>query len=113
MARYVNPGEQILRRDSASRSVFFVASGAVELDVAGQTWRLGRGEMFGQMSVLMRRPQRAEVRAIAPSTLLVLDEARFLRLLKRSKAIQSAVRDSAVKRGIPIEQLAAYIKDPG
>ena len=113
VARYVNPGEQILRRDSASRSVFFVASGAVELDVAGQTWRLGRGEMFGQMSVLMRRPQRAEVRAIAPSTLLVLDEARFLRLLKRSKAIQSAVRDSAVKRGIPIEQLAAYIKDPG
>jgi Na+:H+ antiporter len=113
VARYVNPGERILRRDSASRSVFFVASGAVELDVAGQTWRLGRGEMFGQMGLLMRRPQRTEVRAIAPSTLLVLDEARFLRLLKRSKAIQAAVQESAVKRGIPIEQLSAGRHKPG
>lgn len=105
VTRYVNPGEWILRRDSASRNVYFVASGAVEMQVAGQNWRLGRGEMFGQMGLLMRRPSRAEVRAIAPSTLLVLDEARFLRLLKRSKAIQDAVRASAERRGIPIEQL--------
>ncbi|MCZ4353471.1 cation:proton antiporter [Roseovarius aestuarii] len=106
VTRYVNPGERILRRDSGSRSVFFVASGAVELEVAGQTWRLGRGEMFGQMSILMRRPQRAEVRAIAPSTLLVLDQERFLRLLRRNKSIQVAVHESAVKRGIPTEQLS-------
>jgi CPA1 family monovalent cation:H+ antiporter len=66
--------------------------------------------MFGQMSMLMRRRQRAEVRAIAPSTLLVLDEARFLRLLKRSKAIQAAVYASAVRRGIPIEQLSVEIE---
>ncbi len=113
VTRYVNSGEKILRRDSPARNVFFVASGAVELDVAGQTWRLGRGEMFGQMGVLMRRPQRSEVRAIAPSTLLVLDEGRFLRLLKRSKAIQSAVRQSAIRRGIPIDQLMADINSAG
>lgn len=107
--RYVNPGERILRRDSTVRSVYFVASGAVEMEVAGQTWRLGRGEMFGQMGLLLRRPTRAEVRAIAPSTLLVLDEARFLRLLKRSKPIQEAVRASAARRGIPIESLSQKV----
>lgn len=107
--RYVNPGERILRRDSTSRSVYFVASGAVEMEVAGQSWRLGRGEMFGQMGLLLRRPTRAEVRAIAPSTLLVLDEARFLRLLKRSKPIQEAVRASAARRGIPIERLSQKV----
>jgi CPA1 family monovalent cation:H+ antiporter len=80
--------------------VFFIASGAVELEVAGQTWRLGRGEMFGQMAILMKRARRAEVRAIAPSTLLVLDEVRFRRLLDRSPALQEAVRASAEKRGI-------------
>ncbi|QCO57512.1 cyclic nucleotide-binding domain-containing protein (plasmid) [Pseudorhodobacter turbinis] len=106
VTRYVNPGEWVLRRDSASRNVYFVASGAVEMDVAGQTWRLGRGEMFGQMGMLMRKPSRAAVRAIAPSTLLMLDEARFLRLLKRSKAIQGAVHASAARRGIPIDQLS-------
>ncbi|WP_323007392.1 cation:proton antiporter [Pseudorhodobacter sp.] len=111
VTRYVNPGERILRRDTVPRRVFFVASGAVELEVAGQTWRLGRGEMFGQMSLLMRRPQRAEVRAIAPSTLLVLDEAKFLRLLKRSKAIQKAVQESASRRGIPIEKLSTDLQN--
>lgn len=107
--RYVNVGETILHRDTPAKSVCFVASGAVELDVAGQTWRLGRGEMFGQIGMLMRRPQRAEVRAIAPTTLLVLDEDRFLRLLKRSKVIQNAVRESAEKRGIAAERLSFRI----
>lgn len=98
--RYVNPGDVITRKDSAAKSVFFIASGAVELEAAGQTWRLGRGEMFGQMAVLMKKARRAEVRAIAPSTLLVLDETRFRRLLDRSVALQEAVLASAEKRGV-------------
>ena len=92
-------------KESAARSVFFIASGAVELETAGQTWRLGRGEMFGQMAILMSRARRAEVRAIAPSTLLVLDEKRFKRLLDGSQTLRDAVRASAEKRGIPEEQV--------
>lgn len=103
--RYANVGDIIIRKDSAAKSVFFIASGAVELTSAGQTWRLGRGEMFGQMAILTQRPRREEVRAIAPSTLLVLDEGRFRRLLKRSKALQQAVRASAEKRGIEPDAL--------
>ena len=78
----------------------FIASGAVELESAGQTWRLGRGEMFGQMAILTQRSIRAEAHAIAPTTLLVLDEDRFRRLIVRSKALRKAVRASAEKRGI-------------
>ena len=81
------------------------ASGAVELESAGQSWRLGRGEMFGQMAILMVRARRANVRAIAPTTLLILDEERFRRLLKRSAALRSAVRASAEKRGIDPSEL--------
>ncbi|MCE8422075.1 cyclic nucleotide-binding domain-containing protein, partial [Rhodovulum sulfidophilum] len=65
-----------------------------------QTVRLGRGEMFGQMSMLLQKPRRAEARAIAPSTLLFLDELRFRKLLSRSPTIRAAVRDSALRRGI-------------
>ena len=71
--RYANAGEVIVRKDSPARSVFFIASGAAEVEAAGQTWRLGRGEMFGQMAILTNRARRTEVRTIAPSTLLVLD----------------------------------------
>lgn len=105
VSRYANEGEIILRRDATARSVYFVASGAVELQTAGQNWRLGRGEMFGQMAILMQKPRRTVVRAIAPSTFLVLDEARFLRLLRRSRVLREAVRESARKRGLPVETL--------
>ena len=95
-----------MRKSSQAKSVYFIASGAVELEAAGQTWRLGRGEMFGQLAMLMEKPRRAEVRVVGPSTLLVLDESRFRRLLKRSKGMQDSVRHSAQKRGIDPSTLA-------
>ena len=98
--RYVNEGKTIVHKDGTVRNVYFIASGAVELESGGQTWRLGRGEMFGQVAILMKNAARAEVRAIAPSTLLVLDVARFRSLLSRSKALRKAVRASAELRGI-------------
>src|SRR6056297_2666970 len=110
--RYVNPGEVLMREDAPSNSVFFIASGAVEVERAGETWRLGRGEMFGQMGVLMRKTRLAEARAIAPSTLLVLDEARFRRLLRRSAALREAVRRSAEKRGIDPDMLFSGQSQP-
>ncbi|MBE0414422.1 cation:proton antiporter [Yoonia sp.] len=103
--RYVNAGDILIRKDGVPKSVFFIASGAVEVETAGQTLRLGRGEMFGQLAVLISKARRTEVRAIAPSTLLVLDEERFKRLLGRSKALQKAVRESAVKRGFSADML--------
>jgi monovalent cation:H+ antiporter, CPA1 family len=75
VTRYAKPGEVILRKNGTARSVFFIASGAVEVETAGQISRLGRGEMFGCLSVLMKRARRAEVRAIAPSTLLAGPDA--------------------------------------
>ena len=98
--RHANVGEILMRKDSQAKSVFFIASGAVEVESAGQTWRLGRGEMFGQLSMLMGKSRRTEVRVIAPSTILVLDEQRFRRLLKSSKAVRGSVLQSAQKRGI-------------
>ena len=100
VARYIDGGATIIRKDTPARSVFFIGSGAVELESSGETWRLGRGEMFGQMAILLQTERRTSVRAIAPTTLLVLDEARFLRLLRRSETLRNAVHDSAIKRGI-------------
>ena len=100
ITRFVNAGDLILTRDAPARNVYFIASGAVELEMAGQVWRLGRGDMFGQLAILLQKPRRTEVTAIAPSTLLMLDEARFLRLMRRSPKLREAVRESAIKRGI-------------
>ncbi|MGJ8545309.1 MAG: cation:proton antiporter [Sulfitobacter sp.] len=104
---YVNPGELIIDKDDPAQSVYFIASGAVELESAGQTWRRGGGEMFGQMAILTKKAVRTQVRAIAPSTLLVLDAERFRRLMTRSPAIQQAIRSSAKERGMDPEALMA------
>jgi CPA1 family monovalent cation:H+ antiporter len=98
--RYVQPGEVLLRKGELPREVSFIASGAVEIDTAGQKFRLGRGEMFGQLSLLSRRQLRTQAIAISHTTLLVLDETRFRRLLARDRGLRAAVLDSAARRGM-------------
>lgn len=100
--RYADAGDVIIRRDDPAKAVFFIASGAVELRVAGQSWRLGRGDIFGQAALLSRRRHKPTVKAIVPTALLVLDEARFHRLLQRSAGFRKAVLDSAQARGLDL-----------
>ena len=73
--------------------------------MAGQSWRLGRGDIFGQTELLLRQRRRASVRAIAPTTLLVLDEERFRRLFKRSKSLRKAAIASAANQGVDLVHL--------
>ncbi|MFD1882700.1 cation:proton antiporter [Paracoccus pacificus] len=101
---YVHPGDIIMRKGEPARSVFFIASGAVEMDTAGHKERLGRGEMFGQIGILTRRPRRSQVKAISSSTLLSLDEARFTKLMDRSPEMRAIVEASTQGRRVPLPQ---------
>ena len=98
--RYVQPGDVLMRKGDTPREVCFIASGAVEFETAGQKFRLGRGEMFGQLSLLSRQTRRTQATSISHTTLLVLDEARFRRLLKRNDKLRAAVIESARRRGL-------------
>ena len=101
----MQPGEVLLRKQDTPREVCFIASGAVEIETAGQKHKLGRGEMFGELSLLSRHVRRTQVTAISHCALLVLDEPSFRRLLKRSKALRVAVLESAERRGVDIALL--------
>ena len=94
-----------MRKGDVPREVCFIASGAVEVETAGQKSKLGRGEMFGQLSLLSRQVRRIQITAISHSTLLVLDEVSFRRLLERSETLRAAVRESAERRGLSTEAL--------
>lgn len=100
--RYADAGDIVIKRDDPARSVFFIASGAVELRMAGQSWRLGRGEIFGQAALLSKRRHRPTVRAIVPTALLELDETRFRRLIQRSDGFRKAVQQSAQARDVDL-----------
>jgi len=103
-ARYVQPGEVLVRKWQTPREVCFIASGAVEVVTAGQKHRLGRGEMFGQLALLSRQTRHIQVTAISHCALLVLDEPSFRRLMKRSETIRNAVAESARRRGVTIDE---------
>lgn len=107
---YAEPGEVVFRRGEQVRSVFFIASGAVERDIAGQSRQLGNGEFFGEIALLAgHRNRRGRVRAITHCTLLRLDEARFLRLLRRLPDLRAAVVASATAQGMSKAEVEARI----
>jgi CPA1 family monovalent cation:H+ antiporter len=98
---YVAPGDILFRRGEQVRSVYFIASGAVEREIAGQAKRLGNGEFFGEIAMIAgQRNRRGRVRAITHSTLLRLDEARFLRLARRLPDLRAAIIASATAHGM-------------
>jgi CPA1 family monovalent cation:H+ antiporter len=108
---YAAPGDVLMRRDERPRKVWFIASGAVESVQAGLRNRLGRGEMFGHLSVLLRKPRRAQVTAITHCTLLTLDESAFQSLVRGTPTLAEAVRESAEKRGVKIDLAALAATD--
>ena len=107
---HVEPGTVLLRKGEVPHSVYFIASGAVELERKGQKLRLGRGEFFGHIGLLTRQPRRAMISAISHCTLLALDETRFKRLLTRNRSLYDAVLHSAELRGVTLENSA--LSDP-
>ncbi|MEI4470387.1 cation:proton antiporter [Frigidibacter sp. MR17.24] len=100
---YARPGQVVLPRDSQPKQVWFIASGAVEVQTAVHRIRLGRGEMFGQLALLARARRRTQVVAITHCTLLALDELRFRKLLNSSAPIRQAVIDGAARRGVKLD----------
>ena len=108
---YAEPGEALLRRGEQVRSVYFIASGAVERDAGGQVQRLGRGEMFGEIALLAgQKIRRGRVRAITHCTLLRLDEARFLRLLQRLPDLRERAIAAAAAQGFDPGEVSARIR---
>ena len=93
-SRYFSADSVIIDKDSLMKEVYFITSGAVEVESAGRLSRLGRGDIFGVMTFLSGKHRRIRVRTIVPSTLLVLNETRFKRLLKRSPKLQQVVNDT-------------------
>src|SRR5712671_7459757 len=79
--RFTVPNERIIRRGDRGDSVFFIASGAVEVRLPARRVRLGSGEFFGEMALLSGRPRQADVVALTYCRLLVLRKVDFERFL--------------------------------
>ena len=86
-------GECIVRRGEEATSMFFIASGEVEIEMESQRERLGPGHFFGEVAVLRRARRSANVTATKRSNLLVLDATDLHALMQRDQRIAQRIAD--------------------
>ncbi len=95
-ARMVQPGDVIARRGDPAHSMYFIAAGEVEIELADKRVRLDAGHFFGEVAVLRRARRSASVTATARTNLLVLDAHDLHALMTREPRV--AERIHAVAR---------------
>jgi CRP-like cAMP-binding protein len=88
--KHYAPGETIIQKGEPGKNLYIVASGRVEIlaDDGIRIAILGKGEIFGEMSLISGDPVNATVKAIDPLTLLYLSGKYFGDMLQKTPAIQ-------------------------
>lgn len=97
----VEPGQTIARKDEPANSMYFVASGEVEILLPRGPVRLGVGHFFGEIAIIHKRRRTATVRAVSTSRLLVLDVVDFKNLMESKPDIARRVKEVAASRLAP------------
>jgi monovalent cation:H+ antiporter, CPA1 family len=96
--RLLVPDEVIIREGERGRSMFFIASGAVEVVLPGQRVRLGSGDFFGEMALLTRAPRTADVVSLGYGRVLELARADFRRFLRNHPRARAEIEATAAAR---------------
>jgi voltage-gated potassium channel len=91
-AQTVEAGEVIARRGDRAHSMYFIAAGEVEIEIAGMRVRLGVGQFFGEIAVLRESRRSGTATAIGRTSLLVLDAGDFRVLMEEEPRIAERVR---------------------
>jgi voltage-gated potassium channel len=100
----VESGMFVVRRGEVGHSMYFIASGQVEIELpGGQRHELGEGQFFGEIAVLKNAKRNATVRATTRTQLLVLDASDLRTLMARRPDIAQSVREVARKRELEKE----------
>jgi voltage-gated potassium channel len=99
-AQVAEPGEIIVREGDPAHSMYFIASGEVEIAFKGKKTplRIGIGQFFGEVAVLRRSHRSATVTAISRTNLLVLDGQDLRALMHRDPRVAERIHEVVEKR---------------
>lgn len=92
------PGERVIRTGDRADGMYFISSGAVEVQVNGRTIRLEAGAYFGEMALLSGERRTADIVAVDFCQFLVLDRRDFNQFMSRHPAVRAAVAAIAEER---------------
>jgi CRP/FNR family cyclic AMP-dependent transcriptional regulator len=101
-------GRRILRENLTGSGLFFVLEGEVVVRLAGRELaRLGRGEFFGEISVLLGTPPMADVVAASMVRCLVVSEPDVETFLLERPRILYRMFQAEARRLMAAERRAA------
>jgi len=115
-AQTVPAGTLIVRRGESAQSMYFIASGAVEVELPKVPVRLAEGQFFGEIAVVRRTRRTASVRALEPTKLLILDARDLEMLIERNpalgKRLERVVRERTELQARNGDILASEVAEP-
>ncbi len=92
-AHTAQPGELLARRGDPARSMYFILSGEVQVELETGTVHLGEGHFFGEMALLSRTVRSGTIRALSRVQLLILDGRDLDDLMVRRPQIRKRIQD--------------------
>lgn len=100
---YFAKGEKLIKEGEEGRTFFIIKEGTVSVnalveDKMKKVKILGRGDFFGEMSLLTGEKRNATVLAEEETEVLILDRDDFALILKRKPAIADAISKILVQR---------------
>ncbi len=83
-------GDIIIRKGDPGRNLYVIVSGKIEVmgDDEMSLALMGRGEVFGEMSLLSGNPVGATIKVVKPTTLLYILGKDFRKILNNSPSLQ-------------------------
>ncbi|OCJ11185.1 cation transporter [Rhizobium sp. AC44/96] len=92
------PGERVMRKGDRGDGMYFLSSGAVEVQVAGEPIRLEPGAFFGEMALLTGGRRTADVVAVDFCQFFVLERRDFNMFTAKHPILRQAVSEMARER---------------
>ncbi len=106
------PGQAIVRQGEQGETLYLVARGEVAVRVTTdggekEVARLGRGALFGEMSVLTGEPRSATVLAVGDAALLGIDRDAFHRILDVEPELAQRLAEVIARRRLALDAARA------
>jgi len=92
------PGEKICKKGDPGDSMYFISTGAVEVNTGETPVRLGSGEFFGEIALIRSVPRIADVSALTYCQVLILYAKDFVPLMESIPELKTIVHRIANER---------------
>ncbi|MBI4929548.1 MAG: cyclic nucleotide-binding domain-containing protein [Bacteroidetes bacterium] len=95
----VKSGQIIIQKGDIGKSMYIIHSGRVKVhDDIYTIAELGEGNFFGEVSLLDTEPRSASITAIADTTLFVLEQEDFYKILQKHKDVAQGIMKILIGR---------------